>query len=323
MKQREYSIDFLKFFAALLITNSHLDVFEPSYPMGTGGSIGDVLFLFCSGYTLFMGQKMRFDNWYKRRLVRIFPPIICWGFISAFCSGIEEPIDNVIIDGGGWFVQCILIYYILAYPIRIYAIKYLKRIFIGVIIIVCIWFFLMSRGENFNLYGWNYCKWAAFFLFFLQGASLGSQVVLGMNRQYGFGSSLGVLIGCIVAWYGILFIQQKYQLHDSIQLFSLLPLWGISYFFFRWCKSDLMRSLFYSRYLYPIFRGIGGLCFEIYLVQYTLFYHVELLVSYPCNIVIIWIVILFWAYVLHIFNNFFIQTISSDSYNWKSILKIF
>lgn len=74
MKKREYAIDFLKFFAALLITNSHLEVFDPTYPLATGGSIGDVLFLFCSGYTLFMGKMGRFDNWYKRRLNRIFPP---------------------------------------------------------------------------------------------------------------------------------------------------------------------------------------------------------------------------------------------------------
>lgn len=116
MKQREYAIDFLKFFAALLITNSHLDLFEPAYSLATGGSIGDVLFLFCSGYTLFMGSMGRFDNWYKRRLNRIFPPVICWGIISAFCFGVRNTIDDVIVEGGGWFVQCILLYYFLHIP---------------------------------------------------------------------------------------------------------------------------------------------------------------------------------------------------------------
>lgn len=320
MKQREYAIDFLKFFAALLITNSHLDVFEPNYPIGTGGSIGDVLFLFCSGYTLFMGNMKRFDNWYKRRLSRIFPPVICWGIISAFCFGAQDTIDNIIVEGGGWFVQCILIYYILAYPIRMYATRYLWSIFGVVAIIVCIWFFLMPRGEDFNLYGWNYCKWAAFFLFFLQGAYKG---FYSSCRRFNFVLSLGTLIGCILIWYGMLFLQQKLQLPNSVQLLSLIPLLGISYSFFQWCKSDLMESIFYSRYLNPLFRTIGGLCFEIYLVQYTLFYHIQLQVTYPYNIVIIWVLIFFWAYVLHIFNNFFIQTIKDGDYDWKNIFRIF
>lgn len=164
MKKREYAIDFLKFFAALLITNSHLEVFDPTYPLATGGSIGDVLFLFCSGYTLFMGKMGRFDNWYKRRLNRIFPPVICWGIISAFCFGAQNSIDRVIVNGGGWFVQCILLYYILAYPIRKYMTKYLSAVFGCAAAAACIWY-LVQRDNIVFLYGWNYCKWAVFFYF--------------------------------------------------------------------------------------------------------------------------------------------------------------
>lgn len=323
MKQREYAIDFLKFFAALLITNSHLDLFEPAYSLATGGSIGDVLFLFCSGYTLFMGSMGRFDNWYKRRLNRIFPPVICWGIISAFCFGVRNTIDDVIVEGGGWFVQCILLYYFFAYPIRKYATKYLWSIFVGVSVVVCVWFFLISRGETFSFYGWNYCKWAAFFLFFLQGAKIGLQSSSVLSPRLGFWSSLSALLGCTIVWYGMLYLQQKYQMSDVIQLFTLLPLLGISYFFFQWCKSALMEALFNSRFLNPVFRGIGGLCFEIYLVQYTLFHNVQLPISYPFNILIMWILILIWAYVLHIFSNFFKQTIREDNYDWKNIFSIY
>lgn len=323
MKQRDYSIDLLKFFAALLITNSHLDIFEPSYPLATGGSIGDVLFLFCSGYTLFMGRMGRFDNWYKRRLNRIFPPVICWGIISAFCFSVRRPIDYIILEGGGWFVQCILLYYLLAYPIRKYAAKYLWAIFAGVAITVCIWFFQLPREESVNFYGWNYCKWAAFFLFFLQGAKMGLQSSTPPGSRFGFLTSLGALFGCAFLWYGILYLQQSFQLPDAVQLFTLLPLLGISYFFFQWCKSAQMETLFNSRYLYPVFRGIGGLCFEIYLVQYILFLHVQLPVPYPINLLSIWVLILFWAYVLHVMTNFFTQTIKDGDYNWKTILSIY
>lgn len=54
MKERNISIDILKCIAAILITNSHMDSLYGQYSiLATGGAIGDVLFFFCSGFTLF------------------------------------------------------------------------------------------------------------------------------------------------------------------------------------------------------------------------------------------------------------------------------
>lgn len=54
MKERDISIDILKFIAAILITNSHMELLYSKYSfLATGGAIGDVLFFFCSGFTLF------------------------------------------------------------------------------------------------------------------------------------------------------------------------------------------------------------------------------------------------------------------------------
>jgi peptidoglycan/LPS O-acetylase OafA/YrhL len=56
MKQRDISIDILKFFAVLFITNSHMDVmYEKFSGLATGGSIGDSLFFFASGFTILLG----------------------------------------------------------------------------------------------------------------------------------------------------------------------------------------------------------------------------------------------------------------------------
>ena len=56
MKQRDTSIDILKFIAVLAITNSHMELLYGKYSaLGTGGVIGDVLFFFASGFTLFLG----------------------------------------------------------------------------------------------------------------------------------------------------------------------------------------------------------------------------------------------------------------------------
>jgi len=58
---RNIGIDFLKFIAAILVVNSHIDIMYGEYAsLATRGTIGDVLFFFCSGYTLFL--KPNFDN---------------------------------------------------------------------------------------------------------------------------------------------------------------------------------------------------------------------------------------------------------------------
>ena len=60
MKERDIAIDIVKFLAVLLIINSHADMMYPHLKLlATGGAIGDCLFLFCSGFTLFWGGRNR------------------------------------------------------------------------------------------------------------------------------------------------------------------------------------------------------------------------------------------------------------------------
>lgn len=90
-------IIFLKFIAALFITYSHMGILFPKYGgLVTGGAIGDGLFFFCSGYTLFLGKQDRFIDWYKRRINRIYPTIIMWALLSSVFLGWEWRITDVI-----------------------------------------------------------------------------------------------------------------------------------------------------------------------------------------------------------------------------------
>lgn len=93
MIKRDTSIDILKFFAVFLIINSHMDSLYVKYDiLATGGAIGDVLFLFASGYTLLLSKRqLRFDNWYKRRINRIYPSV----FVCAIVGALVLNTDNV------------------------------------------------------------------------------------------------------------------------------------------------------------------------------------------------------------------------------------
>lgn len=56
MRQRDISIDILKFLAVLAIANSHMGVLYGKYSvLATGGAIGVALFFFASGFTIFLG----------------------------------------------------------------------------------------------------------------------------------------------------------------------------------------------------------------------------------------------------------------------------
>ena len=77
LEGKNKAVVLFKFLAALLITYSHMKVLFPKYEgLVTGGAIGDALFFFCSGFTLFLGRKSNFANWYGRRVNRIYPSII-------------------------------------------------------------------------------------------------------------------------------------------------------------------------------------------------------------------------------------------------------
>lgn len=102
MKQNN-SLEFLKFFAALLITNSHGGSLYPNASLATGGAIGNALFFFCSGFSLSMSNFDRFDNWYKRRFFRVMPSMFAKGILCSllgFWSGYIT-VNQLLIGGGG------------------------------------------------------------------------------------------------------------------------------------------------------------------------------------------------------------------------------
>lgn len=120
MNQRDISIDILKFIAVFLIINSHMDALYPKYKMlATGGAIGDVLFLFASGYTLFLSnRKLRFDNWYKRRINRIYPSVIVCAIIGTLFS--EKQYITLLSMGGGGICH--------SHNVLLYIIVFHKRV---------------------------------------------------------------------------------------------------------------------------------------------------------------------------------------------------
>lgn len=319
MKERNIGIDILKFFAALLITNSHMGMLYGKYDiLATGGAIGDVLFFFCSGFTLFLGRMGRFDNWYKRRINRIYPTVFAWAILSAFFFNLHQSMDYTIIHGGGWFVTCIMLYYVVLYFIQRFLLHHLKWVF-GIVALICIaWYFIMDRPDDYNMYGATYFKWGHYFLFMLLGAMMG---ISQKQWKFNFKTDFIKLISSIFVYYAILFAGRIYTLFSELQIISLIPLLFIVYYFYKVCSSDTLKKWYTNKYIGWSIKFIGGLCLEIYLVQGVLFTE-KMNHIFPINILIMFIIIFAVAYLLRCGSRIFSQTFKDGEYDWKAVFKL-
>lgn len=319
---RNISIDILKFLAVLFITNSHMDMLYGEYSyLATGGAIGDALFFFISGFTIFLGRDYKdFGNYYKRRINRIYPTVFAWAMISSIFLHNNKSFIDVLITGGSWFVSCIMIYYVFLYFIRKHLIQHLKIVFFTTIAISLSLYPIFREVDTFNIYGDTYYKWVFFFCYMLQGAILGlhsKQNTLYIKSGW---LEISKVLLCTIAFYAFCYFKTSIQF-NYIQLISLIPLFGIIYYLYRWCNSDCVKSLFSNKIIGNIISIIGGLCLEVYLVQSSIFTD-KLNFLFPLNILIIFAVILVCAYLLRGLSRVWAQTFKDCDYNWKEVFKI-
>lgn len=342
--KRNISIDILKFFAVLLITNSHFDEqYVHCKELATGGAIGDALFFFCSGYTLFLGRFGRFDTWYKRRIRRIYPSVIGLGITVLLLYNTDFSVSQLLTDGAGWFVSCIMIYYVLLYFVRRYAINNLKVVYGLAGTLVLFWYALffepfhtLVKNVSFLnwmvfcepmdkvwIYQWNYFKWGFFFLFMLFGAELGLKESHSEKiKNRAFAPTFSMLLFSCVLFYALPLISVKYLICQKLLIFSLIPLVGVCLYFYRLCQTDIALRLYQHKFMGWIVKGVGGLCLEIYLVQ-PYVRTTALNNLFPLNIVILFVAIVVVAYLCRSIGRWFQQTFSKeDGYDWKAIFKI-
>lgn len=320
LQKRNISIDILKCFAAILITNSHMGLlYHPYEKFATGGAIGDVLFFFCSGFTLFLGRSARFDNWYKRRINRIYPTVFAWAIVATLVFSYQKDIIDILLTGGGWFVSCIMIYYVIFFFIKQFLLDRLKWAFGGVSLIIIVWYLLLDRAPDYNMYGNTYFKWGHYFLFMLQGAMLG---VSKKYMKFEFKIDSFKLMACIFAYYGFLMLGQKISFFKEMQILSLLPLLGITFYFYKVCNTVALKKIYENKYWGTVVKFIGGLCLEIYLVQSSLFTD-KLNFIFPLNIIVIFVAILIVAYLVRCVSRVFSQTFKDQDYDWKSVFKLY
>ena len=318
-QQKEWGVEILKVFAAIMITNAHSKCLYPDSisVLGTFGVPGNALFFLVSGYTLGLKSKTGlFLSWYKRRIARIWPTLVVWTILLApifFYKSITW--QKIFLAQDYWFLQCIAIYYILYYIINHFFQKRLLFFILVTSLVPVIIFFFCGyiKGSVFeNL------KYITHFGIMLLGAWF------AQNREKVKGNLLkdsALAILWFVAFYAV-----QIKGKGSTGLFYYMQITGIvplTLFAYHSLKAVHSRDFsFISNGILGVFiRMIGALTLEIYIVNTSVinthFNHL-----FPLNLIIIFILIVACAFFLRVCTRFLVQTINIDQdYNWGNMFR--
>ena len=324
MKQRDYSVDVLKCLAAILITWSHM---EPAFGGGkysvlcTGGSFGDSLFFFCSGYTLFIGKdSMGFFNWYKKRIRRIYPTVFTWALIMAILLDQKNDMTTVICGNGYFFIPCIMIFYLFLYPIKQYLNKHLVLTIISVYCILVSSYFMINISDTDISYAWTF---SMFFLVMLCGAMVGKIKSETKKDTLLPNSMLPIitLFTSVISYYILMYVENAHIVPDFIVVINIITMLLFSVSIYEVCNHSV--TYVNGRILKTIIMIIGSLCLEIYLVQPPIINRIPMSDFFPINLIVLPLVILLIAYVLNCLSKVWGQTFSEGCYDLKKIIKLF
>ena len=245
--------------------------------------------------------------------------------MSGLIFGSNKSFVDVLLYGGGWFVSCIMLYYIVFYFIRRYLFNHLKILLTIFILFSMGLYFLWNKPEQFNIYAGTYYKWVHYFMFMLQGAIIGlivKEKKLSDTKAYLELPMLGI---SIVAFFTLFSFKSSIDL-NFIQIFTFIPLLGVSYYTYRLCRTKAVLHMLEIPVVGKIIKVVGGLCLEIYICQMFLLKYEPLMSivksSFPYGIILITLIILFTAYLMNCISKIWTQTFNEGDYNWKSIFKV-
>lgn len=225
---------------------------------------------------------------------------------------------------GGEFIVAIMVYYILIFGIKKYAISFIPHIFgvIGLVtlLVYVFWFPYKNETGERGMYGiTTLFRWIPYFSFMLLGAWMGmkrNEIKFKSLRDFMF------MVICLVLFYSIQLAAKKYPVVAPFQIVTLLPLMGLVCYFYKWCHTEFFRKLYNKRFSHAVIMTISGLCLESYLIQFSVF-TTKMNDIFPFNIPIMIIVVLLVAFFCKCLSRLFSQTFRDGDYNWKEIVKLY
>jgi len=316
MKKRNYGIDFLKFIAAIMITNGHYALLYEGHNVSfaTFGVQGNALFFFVSGLFLTNikkedGNYVRFDIWIRKKIIRLWPSLIVVAVFSNLLFSKEIGWYDFLLAGDFWFVRCFIISFSIIYFLIKYLDKYLMQMLFLSIILTSLYIYLSPKTGKSIFHGFHYI---IYFSSMLLGAFIGGSRKNITSTNLLFDSILGsisFLLYFIVMYFGKGKIDNWYY----IQLLAVFPLLSFLYYSYKIVNCQWCATLANYK-IWSLVSIISALTYEIYIVQFIVITDV-FNNWYPFNTIIVFTSILAAAYVLRIATNFFLQLFSNKDWS--------
>ena len=296
----------LKALTAVLITNSHYAHIWPISSLAVGGQLGNCLFFFISGFTLYH-IKAAFPKWYAKRIIRVYPALwmvnIIFFLLGRFSAdSLIAVIHCFIFPTWFHFVGSIMLLYLFYYFIRTiqkhwkidtrwimlavlildlvlylvffdktyYHIDDVERSWVRFMffesMLIGAWFREQYDRISPRISAWHYGLFAALSLTYFGGKLLFSRVPDASAFQF----LLPVILLIYVGWIAVLFIKFEKNCY-----FTKITSW-----------------------MSTVIKAVADMTLEIYLVQFPLIDYLHKY-SFPVNFLLTTGAILLCAWITH------------------------
>ena len=259
--------------ATLLVTNSHLDKLYPDPKFGIGGSLGNTLFFFLSGYGLAIslsfgrGAKENFGSYYWRRIARIYPALL---LVTSALFVVQKQwsegsflrwLTLVVWPTEYWFIAAIVVFYIPFYWVGKWSSRSLLKAVSLLAIPYLIWFYFFIDKSCFSLEA-GYFKWLISFQMMCFGAWVAKRPKPPINVYLAFSG----LLGSVLLFYSIKFIVFKLN-WGSFQFLVHAMLFPFAWFAYQFLTAPEVLGCINKWKLQNVASWMSGLTLEIYLVM--------------------------------------------------------
>lgn len=314
------TITLLKFFAAFLITWSHLDKCFPADQavLATGGTLGNGLFFFISGFGLFLSTRnLKSFSWFQVKISKLLLPTFVFVLAKTIFNGY---FDLKVEFNHTWFVWAILAFYVAYHPILIFFKEHIFKIILITYPVMFIIYavILLNRQDYFVDIANYYFKCTYYFQIFLFGGWVASK---NATMKYNFKKDLLLFFVFYGAFNVLKFYIKGHPSLYALQILSPLCIMPAIYYLFKVFDTGIASKIIHNKLLSPVVFVISGLTLEIYLVQFSIITK-DFNSWYPWNIPLLLAAVLLSGYLLKIGTGLF-KVIFFDGFsNFKSIWHI-
>ena len=332
MKEKKYfkNIDFVRFFASIMILLYHFDILK-------GGYLAVCTFFVLSGYfsciSLFNKEKVSLKEYYSNKILRLYLPLIVVVFISISCTSLFnktwlnlKPESTSIILGYNnywqlsssmdyfsshinspfihlWYIA-ILLQFDLIFPYIFMLLKKVGDKFNK--IIPCIFIFILTVGSTIYFYisGINNNLMITYYSTFTRIFSLLFGVLMGFIYHY-YGNLIpkkikDSIFNKIIFYIYIVILLELFIFIDSSSKLFLVSMILVTLISTRIIDYGTLNTSNNLSVFDKVIKSLSSISYEIYLIQYPIIYLLQTLninIYLKYSIIIFLIVLI--SYLLH------------------------